>query len=168
MRVSGQHIEEPLDLARRLAQCRADVNHFPGVNPRIVSDNGPQFTARDFKQFIKLCGMTHVRTSPYYPQSNGKVERVIKTVKVEGLRPASPTTESEARRAVAAVVARYNGVRLHSAIGYVTPRDKLLGREEAIFAERDRKLEEARAKRAAARAASRASSCACTEEAVSA
>jgi len=40
--------------------------------PRIISDNGPQFIARDFKQFIRLCGMTHVRTSPYYPQSNGK------------------------------------------------------------------------------------------------
>ena len=45
---------------------------FPGVTPRIISDNGPQFVARDFKEFVRLCGMTHVRTSPYYPQSNGK------------------------------------------------------------------------------------------------
>ena len=47
----------------------------PGVTPRIISDNGPQFIARDFKEFIRICGMTHVRTSPYYPQSNGKLER---------------------------------------------------------------------------------------------
>ena len=39
---------------------------FPDARPRIISDNGPQFIARDFKQFIRLCGMTHVRTSPYY------------------------------------------------------------------------------------------------------
>ena len=43
---------------------------FPGERPRIISDNGPQFIARDFKEFIRLAGMTHVRTSPYYPQSN--------------------------------------------------------------------------------------------------
>ena len=41
---------------------------FPDVYPRIISDNGPQFIAKDFKEFIRICGMTHVRTSPYYPQ----------------------------------------------------------------------------------------------------
>jgi putative transposase len=48
---------------------------YPGVKPRVISDNGPQFIARDFKEFIRISGMTHVRTSPYYPQSNGKIER---------------------------------------------------------------------------------------------
>jgi putative transposase len=45
---------------------------YPDAKPRIISDNGPQFIARDFKEFIRLLGITHVRTSPYYPQSNGK------------------------------------------------------------------------------------------------
>src|SRR5437764_14227912 len=48
---------------------------FPDARPRIISDNGPQFIAKDFKEFIRISGMTHVRTSPYYPQSNGKIER---------------------------------------------------------------------------------------------
>jgi hypothetical protein len=48
-------------------------------------------------------------------------------------------------------VAHYNEVRLHSAIGYVTPKDKLEGREALIFAERDRKLAEARERRRLAR-----------------
>jgi hypothetical protein len=47
-------------------------------------------------------------------------------------------------------------VCLHSAIGYVTPADKLAGRDRAIFAERDRKLEAARQRRKAARQAIRA------------
>lgn len=123
----------------------------PAAKPRVISDNGPQFIARDFKEFIRQTGMTHVRTSPYYPQSNGKMERAIKTVKVEGLRPASPATEEAARRVIGETVRRYNEVRLHGAIGYVTPKDKLLGREKAIFAERDRKLEAARQRRAEAR-----------------
>ena len=139
---------------------------FPGENPRIISDNGPQFTAKEFKAFIKLCGMTHVRTAPYYPQSNGKIEATIKTVRVEGLRPASPSDLSEARRAVGRIVTRYNNVRLHGAIGYVTPLDWLEGRDQAIFRERDRKLEAARARRAEARAQLHASECACTERAV--
>ena len=129
---------------------------FPGVKPRIISDNGPQFIARDFKAFIKFAGMTHVRTSPYYPQSNGKCERTIKTVKVEGIRPASPHDLGEAMRAVDSCVKRYNNERLHSSIGYVTPSDKLAGRDVEIFAERDRKLEAARERRAEARARKRA------------
>jgi putative transposase len=64
---------------------------------------------------------------------------------------ACPADVGEARRLVSSYVTHYNTVRLHSAIGYITPADKLAGLEEVIFAERDRKLEEARARRAAAR-----------------
>ena len=61
----------------------------------------------------------------------------------------------DARRLVTEFVAHYNGVRLHSAIGYVAPADKLAGRERTIADERDRKLDAARERRRAARAASR-------------
>jgi len=128
---------------------------FPGARPRIISDNGPQFIARDFKEFIRLCGMTHVRTSPYYPQSNGKIERWHRILKEECIRPGTPLTLEDARRLVVRFVEHYNTVRLHSAIGYVTPKDKLDGREQAIFAERDRKLEAAREGRKQKRQAQR-------------
>ncbi|MBK8013959.1 MAG: transposase family protein [Deltaproteobacteria bacterium] len=68
---------------------------FPGAQPRIISDNGPQFISRDFKAYIRLTGMTHVRTSPYYPQSNGKLERLNKTVKVEAIRVRNPGSLDE-------------------------------------------------------------------------
>ncbi len=120
---------------------------FPKARPRIISDNGPQFIARDFKEFIRISGMTHVRTSPYYPQSNGKVERWHGTIKGECIRPGTPLSLSDAQRLVGKYVAHYNDERLHSAIGYVTPRDMLEGHQNTIFEERDRKLEEAREKR---------------------
>jgi putative transposase len=120
---------------------------FPGVTPRIISDNGPQFIAKDFKEFIRMCGMTHVRTSPYYPQSNGKIERFHRTIKGDCIRSQTPLTLEDTQRTVAKYVAYYNEVRLHSAIGYITPKDKLEGREKVIFAERDRKLIEARERR---------------------
>ena len=120
---------------------------FPRASPRIISDNGPQFIARDFKEFIRLCGMTHVRTSPFYPQSNGKIERWHQSLKGECVRPGVPLSIDDARRLVGRYVDHYNRVRLHSAIGYVTPLAKLEGREPQIFAERDRKLEAARRQR---------------------
>jgi putative transposase len=129
------------------------LEKFPGERPRIISDNGPQFIAKDFKEFIRICGMTHVRTSPYYPQSNGKIERFHRTIKGDCIRTETPLTLEDAQRVVARYVAYYNDVRLHSAIGYVTPKDKLEGKEKTIFAERDRKLAEARDRRKANRQA---------------
>jgi len=117
---------------------------FPDARPRLISDNGPQFIARDFKEFIRISGMTHVKTSPYYPQSNGKIERWHQSLKTECIRPGTPLSLDDARRLVARYVAHYNTVRLHSAIGYVTPLNMMEGRQQQILAERDRKLEAAR------------------------
>lgn len=148
IRENSKEIDIEMVLQRALDKC-------PGAKPRVVSDNGPQFIANDFKTFIRLQGLTHVRTAPYYPQSNGKLERWHRSVKRECIRPSCPETVDEARRKVEAYVSHYNHIRLHSAIGYVTPADKLNGLEAQIHAERDRKLEEARARRQAARAAAK-------------
>lgn len=121
---------------------------FPGVQPRIISDNGPQFIAKDFKEFIRFCGMTHVRTSPFYPQSNGKIERWHQSLKKECIRPKTPSSVEEARRVVATFVHTYNHHRLHSAIGYLAPVDKLHGRDTLILQQRKQKLIEAQLRRA--------------------
>jgi transposase InsO family protein len=128
------------------------LEKHPGHKPRIISYNGPQFIAKDFKQFVRLAGITHVRTSPYYPQSNGKPERWHGTLKGEEFRHKSPANAEEARRVVGNFVTHYNEVRLHSAIGYVTPHDKLAGRDTEIFDSRNSRLEAARAKRLGAKA----------------
>lgn len=148
----------------REAMTEADVEviiqrgleRFQGERPRIISDNGPQFLARDFRTFIRLAGMTHVRTSPYYPQSNGKIERLHRTLKATTIRPKCPSSYEEAQRLVTDFVDHYNNRRLHSAIAFIAPADKLAGRELEIWSERDRKLEEARELRRQRRAAIRA------------
>ncbi|NQU24567.1 MAG: transposase, partial [Candidatus Nealsonbacteria bacterium] len=96
-----------------------------------------------------------VRTSPYYPQSNGKLERYHRTIKGECIRPGTPLSLEDARRMVGKYVEHYNQVRLHSAIGYIAPADKLAGRALEIFAERDRKLDQARQSRKARRQVAR-------------
>jgi putative transposase len=102
----------------------------PQANPWIISDNGLQFIGKDFKEFIRISGMTHVRTSPYYPQSNGKIERWHKSLKGECIRPETPSSLEDARCLVAGYVGYYNNVRLNSAIGYITPKDILAGRHQ--------------------------------------
>jgi len=120
---------------------------FPNERPRVISDNGPQFIAKEFKEFIRISGMDHVRISPYYPQSNGKIERWHQSLKKECIRPKCPLSLEDARRIVGDFVDHYDTKRLHSSIGYITPKDKLEGREKEIFAERDRKVQEARESR---------------------
>jgi putative transposase len=76
-------VERAIERAREL---------HPGSSPRIISGNGPQFIAADFKTYIRLTGMTHVRTAPYYTQSNGSIERFHKAIKGDAIRPALPKT----------------------------------------------------------------------------
>ncbi len=123
------------------------IERFPDAETTVISDNGSQFISRDFKDFIRISGMKHVRTSPYYPQSNGKLERFNKTVKTDCIRPKVPLTKKDAQKAVDEFVNHYNDIRLHSAIGYIAPKDKLEGRENEIFAQRDSRLQQARLSR---------------------
>lgn len=130
---------------------RAREKH-PQARPQIISDNGPQFVAKDFKEYLRLWQTSHVLTSPHYPQSNGKLERYHRTLKEQAIRPKTPLSLEDARRVVSEFVEHYNTVRLHSALGYVTPKDRLEGRHLEIYAARDRKLETAREKRRQRRA----------------
>jgi transposase InsO family protein len=149
------------DIRTSMTECDVEIvlerarQAFPEARPRVISDNGPQFIARDFKEFIRMAGMTHVRTSPYYPQSNGKQERWHGTLKRECIRPHVPLSLEDARRLVPQFVEHYNSTRLHSAVGYVAPLDKLIGLEKVIAADRDAKLEAARERRRLARQAAR-------------
>jgi transposase InsO family protein len=127
-----------------LEQCK---EQFPEARPRIISDNGPQFMAKDFKEFVKISGMTHVRTSPFYPQSNGKIERWHGSIKRECIRPKTPLSLEEARTVIADFIKHYNEVRLHSSIGYIPPLVRLEGRQEFIFEGRKEKLSKAQLER---------------------
>jgi hypothetical protein len=86
--------------------------------------------AKDFKEFIRISGMTHVRTSRYYLQSNGKIERWHKSLKGECIRPGTPLSLEDARRLIKGYVEHYNNIRLNSAIGYITPKDMLAGHQQ--------------------------------------
>jgi transposase InsO family protein len=123
---------------------QAAHERYPEAKPRYITDNGKQFTGREFQKFIALHGMTHVTTSPYYPQSNGKLERFHGTIKSECIRRNALTDLGHAKSVIEPYIEYYNYERLHSAIGYVTPADRLAGRDKIIQDERDRKLMQAK------------------------
>ena len=47
----------------------------------MVTDNGPQFTSREFAVFMRANGVKHIKCSPYHPSSNGAAERLVQTFK---------------------------------------------------------------------------------------
>ena len=93
----------------------------PGVTPRIITDNGPQFLAKDFKEFIRISGMTHVKTSPYDPQSNGKIERFHRTLKHDAVRMQTPLSKADADCVVGGFILHYNTVCLAASSSITTP-----------------------------------------------
>jgi putative transposase len=103
-------------------------------------------------EFIRLWQTNHVLTSPHCPQSNGKLDRFHRTLKEQAIRPKTPLCLEDALRVSGHFIDHYNTVRLHSAIGYITPQDKLLGRDKAMLQARDEKLQHARERRRQKRA----------------
>lgn len=122
----------------------------PGTpRPRFISDNGPQYTSKDFKEFLRERNVSHSRARPYHPQSNGKIERFHGSMKSECVRREPMADLEKARESIACYVETYNTQRLHSALQYLTPWDYLQGDEhiKSRLIERRSRLEIARQNR---------------------
>ena len=52
-----------------------------GIPDLLLSDNEPQFSSKEFREFADLLGFTHQTSSPYYPQANGQSERDVQVTK---------------------------------------------------------------------------------------
>ena len=117
---------------------------YPQAYGRVINDNGPQFISKDFKEYIRESGLTHVRTSVGYPQSNGKLERFHATIKQEKIRISSFVDIKDAEKQVKDYIEFYNTKRLHSGIFYLTPCEVFEGKMQERLAERNKKLDNAR------------------------
>jgi transposase InsO family protein len=97
----------------------------------------------------ELTGWLGITSSKFHDwrRRYGKVNEHNAWIPRECIRPGTPLSLEDAIRIVGRYVEHYNQTRLHSAIGYVAPADKLAGREAEIFAARDRKLADARQRR---------------------
>jgi transposase InsO family protein len=119
---------------------------LPVSKPEIRSDNGSGYISKEFKTVLTENGLGHHRIKPHCPEENGLIERLHRTLREE-LDGEELANLLEAEKVFGRVVKRYNTERLHSALGYLTPADYYRGNPEQRFAERRRKLAEARHQR---------------------
>jgi transposase InsO family protein len=117
-----------------------------GATPEVVTDNGSQFTAKDFKELVREFAVEHIRIRTYHPESNGKVERFHRSTR-EALSESELGNLSRAREIIARWVRHYNEERLHASLQYLPPAEYYAGDPAARIAERTSKLAEARQRR---------------------
>ncbi len=116
------------------------------AKPQVVSDNGTQFTASEFKDLVKRFELEHIRIRTYHPESNVTLERYHRTTR-DALAEEDLANLSKARELTARWVEHYNESRLHAGLGYLPPAEYYRGDPEARRAERRIKLEEGRRER---------------------
>ena len=102
---------------------------------RLLSDNGPGYVSRAFRDYLGMVGIRHILAAPFYPQTNGKLERYHQTLKRD-VNQVPYEMPSDLEAAIVAFVSYYNYRRYHKALGNVTPSDVLRGRREEILQRR--------------------------------
>jgi transposase InsO family protein len=114
-----------------------------------MSDNGPQMTSGSTREFMALCAIHQHFGRPGTPTDQAWIESLFGHVKAEWPHLLAIRDPAVLRAELALVRERYNGVRLHAGIGYVTPNDEHEGRGLAIRKAREAGLEQARLRRLA-------------------
>lgn len=119
---------------------QAALEKYSDVQPRLITDNGPQYISKDFSHFLKSAGLQHIRTSIMYPQSNGKIERFHRTIQSECISKRSLVNLDDAKFQISEYVNFYNSQRLHSSLFYLTPEDFMMNRVDDKLKVRQNKL----------------------------
>ncbi len=102
---------------------------------RLLSDNGPGYVSRAFRDYLGMVGIKHILATPFHPQTNGKLERYRQTLKRD-VRQVPYELLADLEAAIAAFVSYYNYRRYHKALGNVTPSGVLKGRHQEIVRRR--------------------------------
>ncbi len=118
-----------------VVQDAVDITGMSGVpvedRTRLLSDNGPGYVSRLFREYLQLVGIRHILASPYHPQTNGKLERYHQTLKRD-VNQVPYDLPEDLKTAIGEFVSYYNFRRYHKALGDVTPADMLAGRRDEI------------------------------------
>jgi transposase InsO family protein len=125
------------------AAVQSAIKKHPGVAPRIVTDNGVQFTSKEFRKLVKEFSMKDIKIRIRHPQSNGKIERFHRSLREEGLGEKEFKDKYNALEIISEWVNYYNNERLHAGINYLRPIDYYNGCQEQRLMERKEKLESA-------------------------
>lgn len=106
---------------------RVRVEH----RPRLLSDNGPSFVSRALGDYLQRHKIKHIRSAPYHPMTQGKIERYHRSMK-NIVKLDNYYFPWELERAITAFVDYYNNHRYHEALDNVIPADVYFGRAEEV------------------------------------
>ena len=120
------------------------LERHSGVHPRIVTDNGSQFTGKEFRQLVKMFELESIKTRRQHPESNGLIERFHRSVREEGICDRELKDLYHARDIIGQWIEHYNNERLHGAIQYLRPIDYYRGNPEELLQIRREKLQRAK------------------------
>jgi putative transposase len=121
-------------------QALERLAHRAQGEPQIVHDHGSQFLSAEWRSLVAATGVTDIRTRVAHPQSNGRIERLHRTHREEGLSGAELGDYYQALDTLRVWERYYNYERPHSALQYLRPIDYYRGDPKARLQERQDKL----------------------------
>jgi putative transposase len=131
--MSTGDVKATLDLAVE----RSGVNGVKvKIKPRLLSDNGPCYVSGELADYLAKQGLTHTRSAPYHPMTQGKIERYHRSLK-NLINLDHHYFPGELEREIEAFVEYYNRERYHESLNNLTPEDVYLGRNKAILSRRE-------------------------------
>ena len=138
------------ELAERLAGPDADPTDSDDVPLLLaVSDNGPEMRAGDTRRFMALCSIAQHFGRPSTPTDQAWIETLWGHIKTEHPHLETLDDPADLARELERIRGHYNTVRLHEAIGYITPHDEHTGQGDTIREARRQGLHQADAQRRA-------------------
>ena len=103
--------------------------------PRLLSDNGSCFISSELKDYLYNNEMIHIRSKPYHPMTQGKIERYHRSMKNLVLLDNYYSPEKLIEQ-ICRWVEYYNNYRYHESIDNVTPKDRFYGRDREVLEQR--------------------------------
>ena len=132
--MTASDVTDTLELALSASGCdQARVHH----RPRLLSDNGPSYTAGELADWLDDKKIEHVRGAPCHPQTQGKIERWHQTLKNRILLE-NYYLPGNLEAQIAAFIEHYNQRRYHESLRNLTPADVYFGRGQTILLDRER------------------------------
>ncbi len=128
----AEDVKKTLDLA--IEKTGVDFVHVVH-RQRLLSDNGSAYISKELRAYLEINEIRHVRTKPYHPMTQGKIERYHRSMKNLTLLD-HYYSPSELEKRIGKWVDYYNNHRYHEAIEKVMPADKYFGKDQLILENR--------------------------------
>jgi putative transposase len=135
--MSSDDVQKTLDMALE----RTGIDKVKVIKrPRLLSDNGPCYVSQQLRDYLSDNNISHIRSAPYHPMTQGKIERYHRSLKnVINLDNYYSPEHLEA--AIAEFVDYYNYHRYHESLDNLTPADVFYGRMKVVWSKRDQTKE---------------------------